>query len=219
VAQAFRAAAQREAEEGGAKLAARDLMLRELDHRMKNNFQAVAGLIRMQLRRSTDGPAREALREALSRVVSISEAQRNLNGVAGPDRTVDMARYLKELCRNLAEALFLGELVRLECDAQPAQMARDRAVAVGLIVNELVTNAAKHAFTDGRRGLIHVAFARDDGGYKLIVEDDGQGLPADFATRRAGLGRGLVEAFTRQAGGSLTVGDGPGARFEVDLAA
>jgi two-component sensor histidine kinase len=64
-----------------------------------------------------------------------------------------------------------------------------------------------------------VAFDRRGAGYRLVVADDGRGLPSDFATRRQGLGRGLVEAFTRQAGGSLTVGDGPGARFEVDLAA
>ena len=60
---------------------------------------------------------------------------------------------------------------------------------------------------------------RDGADYRLVVEDDGKGLPSDFTTRRQGLGRGLVEAFTRQAGGSLTVGEGPGARFEVKLAA
>ena len=92
-------------------------------------------------------------------------------------------------------------------------------MAVGLIVNELVTNAAKHAFADGDVGQIRVAFSREGTGYRLTVEDDGKGLPDDYATRRQGLGRGLVEAFTRQAGGSLTVVHGPGARFEVELAA
>ena len=218
VAQAFRFGARREADQRQAKLAARDLMLRELDHRMKNNFQTVAGLIQMQLRRAADEPVREALREGLARVMSISEAHRNL--YAGEDvDAVDMAVYLKELCANLADALFLGELVRLECRVDAAALDRDRAVAIGLIVNELVTNAAKHAFVDGGPGQIRVVFDRQPHGYRLTVEDDGRGLPADFATRRQGLGRGLVEAFTRQAGGSLTVGEGPGARFEVELAA
>lgn len=218
VAQVFRQAARREAAERVAKLAERDLMLRELEHRMSNNFQTVAGLIEMQLRRASHEPAKLALREALGRVISISQAHRNL--YAGEDvRTVDMGVYLKDLCANLAEALFLGELVRLECEAEPTPLDRDRAVAIGLIVNELVTNAAKHAFADGRTGQIRVAFERQPQGYRLVVEDDGQGLPADFSTRRKGLGRGLVEAFTRQAGGSLKVSKGPGARFEVDLAA
>jgi two-component sensor histidine kinase len=219
VAQAFRSGARREAEERQAKLAERELMLRELEHRMKNNFQTVASLLQMQLRRAADEPARLALREALGRVVSISEAHRNLYAAGDDVTSVEMAVYLKELCANLADALFLGELVRLDCQVDSTALERDRAVAVGLIVNELVTNAAKHAFADGRPGQIRVAFARQPAGYRLTVEDDGKGLPSDFATGRQGLGRGLVEAFTRQAGGSLTVGDGPGARFEVDLAA
>ena len=218
VAQLFRFGARREADARQAKLAERDLMLRELEHRTRNNFQTVAGLIQMQLRRAADEPARDALRQALARVLSISDAHRNL--YAGEEvGAVDMVVYLKELCGNLAGALFLGELVGLECQVDAAALDRDRAVAVGLIVNELVTNAAKHAFADGGAGQIRVAFDRSAHGYRLTVEDDGKGLPPDFATRRQGLGRGLVEAFTRQAGGSLTVGQGPGARFEVDLAA
>ena len=219
VAQLFRSSARTEAAAESAKLAERDLMLRELDHRVKNNFQTVVGLIEMQLRRATDAPAKAALREALGRVMGISNAHRNLYVPGADDRAVDMGVYLNDLCANLAEALFLGELVRLECHVGAGALERDRAVAVGLIVNELVTNAAKHAFADGRPGQIQVAFARDGADWRLVVEDDGQGLPPDYASRRQGLGRGLVEAFTRQAGGSLTVGDGPGARFEVKLAA
>jgi two-component sensor histidine kinase len=218
-AQAFRARSRRDADERQSKLAERDLMLRELDHRMMNNFQTVASLIRLQLKRTTDTPAREALQEALNRVLSISEAQRNLYAAGADVARVDMGSYLTDLCANLADALFLGELVRLECNVEPWALERDRAIAVGLIVNELVTNAAKHAFVDGGPGQIRVAFGRLPDGYRLTVEDDGRGLPADFATAHQGTGRGLIEAFTRQAGGSLTVGKGPGARFEVDLAA
>jgi two-component sensor histidine kinase len=218
-AQVFRTAARRETETRGAKIQERDLMLRELEHRMKNNFQTVASLIEMQLRRASDEPAKQALREALGRVVSVSNAHRNLYAPGHDVRAVDMCVYLQDLCANLSDALFLGELVALKCEADPAALDRDRAVAVGLIVNELVTNAAKHAFADGRPGQIEVVFKSDAHGYKLVVEDDGKGLPADFATQRHGLGRGLIEAFTRQAGGSLKVGDGPGTRFEVELAA
>jgi two-component sensor histidine kinase len=219
VAQLFRTGSRQDAADTRTKLAERDLMLRELEHRTKNNLQTVAALIGVQLRRAADEPARQALRQALSRIDSISEAQRNLYVVGDATRSVDMAAYLQGLCGNLAEALFLGELVRLDCRADAGELDRDRAVAIGLIVNELVTNAAKHAFADGGAGQINVVFERERRGYRLIVEDNGRGLPADFATRGLGLGRGLVEAFTRQVGGSLIVGDGPGARFEVELAA
>jgi two-component sensor histidine kinase len=217
VAQIFRASAIRGADVDRAKLAERDLMLRELEHRTKNNFQTVAALLGMQLRRASNEPARTALGDALRRVTSISQAQRNLYVAADDPQAVDMAVYLRDLCSNLAEALFLGELVQLECSVDSGALERDRAVAVGLIVNELVTNAAKHAFSDGQVGLIRVGFAREATVYRLTVQDDGRGLPDDFATRRQGLGRGLVEAFTRQAGGTLKVGTGPGARFEVEL--
>lgn len=219
VAQMFRAGASRDVGARQAQLAERDLMLRELQHRMKNNFQTVASLLEMQIRRSGDGEARQALREALGRVVSISEAHSSLYAAGQDVGAVDMSAYLNHLCANLAEALFLGAVVRLDCSAAAEALDRDRAVALGLIVNELVTNAAKHAFADGRPGQIRVAFSRDGEVYRLVVEDDGRGLPEDFATSRRGLGRGLVEAFTRQAGGSLRVGEGPGARFEVELAA
>ena len=218
-AQLFRAGTRREARERQTKLAERDLMLRELDHRMKNNFQTVASLLRLQLRRTDDAPAQHALQEALNRVLSISEAHRNLYAAGHDLSRVDMAVYLGDLCANLADALLLGEMVRLECSVEHGALERDRAVAVGLIVNELVTNAAKHAFNDGKPGEIRVAFGKARDGYRLTVEDNGRGLPADYATRGPGLGRGLVEAFTRQAGGSLKVGKGPGAKFEVDLAA
>jgi two-component sensor histidine kinase len=218
VVQVFRSLAGREAEAGAAKLAERDLMLRELEHRMKNNFQTVASLLELQLRRARDESAREALRQALGRVISVSQAHQSLQAAGGAG-SVDMGIYLKDLCGSLAEALFLGELIRLECQVESGLLDRDRAVAVGLIVNELVTNAAKHAFPEGRSGQIRVAFIRRAAGYRLVVEDDGCGLPADFATSRQGLGRGLVEAFARQAGGSINIGQGPGARFEVDLVA
>lgn len=218
VAQLFRSSSESEAALSRAQLAERDLMLRELEHRMKNNFQTVAALLSTQLRRAADEPARDALREALNRVTSISQAHHNLYALGDHTQGVDMAVYLRELCGNLAQALLLGETVRLTCSVEPGALDRDRAVAIGLIVNELVTNAAKHAFVDGAAGQISVAFERELGGYRLIVEDDGLGLPEDYATRSKGLGRGLVEAFTRQAGGSLIVGQGPGARFEVELA-
>ncbi|MGH6955359.1 MAG: sensor histidine kinase [Caulobacteraceae bacterium] len=220
VAQAFRSASRREAKRRAAQLAERDLATRELEHRMRNNLQAIAGVIEMQLRRTVEEPARRALAEALGRVASIGDAHESLYAVGEGLGPVDMAAYLKELCGNLASALMLGEMVRLECRVEPGALTRERAVAVGLIVNELVTNAVKHAFAGGRRGQIRVAFARAPGGYRLTVEDDGSGLPPDFETRPHGLGRGLVEAFARQAGGELSVKDGaPGARFEVDLAA
>jgi len=217
VAQLFRDSSRRGAQERAAKLEERELLLRELNHRVTNNFAMVASLLQMQSSRSKDEGARAALAAALSRVMSISQAHRNLY-VSGNDMArVDMAVYIGDLCRNLSEALFLGDIVALECDADHASMERDRAVAIGLVVNELVTNAAKHAFSEGHGGRIRVSFTPNAPGWRLVISDDGKGLPADYHQTRNGLGRGLVEAFARQAHGELSVADGPGATFVLDL--
>lgn len=217
IAHIFKLSARRAAGERGAKLEERELMLRELNHRVMNNFSMVASLLQMQASRAPDETAKAALKSALNRVMSVSHAHRNLYASAGDMRRVDMSAYLDELSRNLAEALFLGDIVVLDCEAHPAWMDRDRAVAIGLIVNELVTNAAKHAFTEGTGGTIRVVFEPSETGWRLTVSDDGKGLPADYQTSRNGLGRGLVEAFARQAGGKLSLGEGPGSTFLLDM--
>lgn len=221
LAQMFRDSARRAARERAAKLEERELLLRELNHRVTNNFTMVSSLLQMQASRAQDPVARTALSQALNRVMSIGQAHRNLYVSGGQAARIDVALYLEELCRNLAEALLLGEFVALECRAEPASMERDRAVAIGLVVNELVTNAAKHAFTDAAGGKIEVVFEAEGEGWRLTVRDDGKGLPADYhngpSKSGSGLGRGLVEAFARQAGGKLSVADGPGATFILDL--
>lgn len=215
-AQGFRSASRAQVAEQTAKVAERDLLLRELDHRMRNNFQMVGALLTLQRGRATDPAAQAALGDAIARVHSIADAHRSLYAT-GDASTVDMGQYLTDLCRNLSEALALSELVRLECTVSPAPMSRDRAV--GLIVNELVTNAVKHAFDAGAEGTIRVDFARTDHGYELLVADNGRGMPPEPARPqgRKGLGQGLVEAFARQARGTLRRGSGPGASFVLDL--
>lgn len=216
VAQVFRDSAKRAGAERAAKLEERELLLRELNHRVANNFQMVGSLLQLQAK-GAQGEARAALESALNRVMSISQAHRNLYVFGEDVARVDMKAYLEDLCHNLAQALLLGEIVVLDCRADPAQMDRDRAVAIGLVVNELVTNAAKHAFADGAPGRIQVVFEGRGEGWRLSVSDNGKGLPKDFARARKGLGRGLVEAFARQAGGELAVEEGPGAAFVLSL--
>jgi len=218
LAQIFRDSARRAARERAAKLEERELLLRELNHRVVNNFAMVASLLQMQAARAEDPSAKDALDKALTRVTSISHAHRNLYAPGGEAAEIDMAVYLDDLCRSLAEGLFLGEIVTLERHVHPVSMPRDRAVAIGLVVNELVTNAAKHAFVDGAGGRIVVTFEPAEKGWRLVVSDDGRGLPEDYNSIRHGLGRGLVEAFARQAGGSLSVSSGPGATFVLKVA-
>jgi len=222
ISELFRMAVRRAATERDRQIAERDLMLEEFDHRVKNNFALVASLLDMQRRRAGDQATGEALATALTRVESIARAHRHLyRGGAATAANVDMATYLGELCSALAEALFLRGAITLACDSEHAALPRDRAVSLGLVLNELVTNAAKHAFEGRATGTIHVAFRARPGGWALIVADDGNGMPARKAPkgREGGLGQRLVEAFAKQAGGTIATESGPqGTTVTVELA-
>lgn len=218
VAEIFRRAVRRATAERDRQIAERDLFLEEFDHRVKNNFTLVASLLDMQRRRAGNGETAEALASALARVESIARAHRHLyRGAAAPGE-VDMAAYIHELCTALEEALFLRGAIKLACAADHAALSRDRAVSIGLIVNELVTNAAKHAFGDSARDTIQVRFETRPAGWRLTVADNGTGMPAGTPNRRTGLGQRLIEGFARQARGTIrTESSAEGTVVTVDL--
>lgn len=206
LAETFRRAVRRATQERDRQIAERDLMLTEFEHRVKNNFQIVASMLDIQRRRVADPTAAEALGTAMMRVDSIARAHRHLYR-DGQASEVNVRDYLQDLCRTLSDALLLRGAVTLDCDADEAPIQRDHAVSIGLVVNELVTNAAKHAFTGRDSGTISVTWKRKEtGGWRLTVADNGVGMPSGPKPKRkdGGLGQRLIEAFANQAGGSLT---------------
>lgn len=216
VAEVFRRAARRLVRERDMRIAERDLLLSEIDHRMRNNFASVIGIIDMQRRRAENPATRSALDETLARVSGIARAHNALYRENGFFGTVDLAPYLEDLCGALASALFLHGAVRLECEVESIRVSRDRALSIGLLTNELVTNAAKHAFVGRDHGTIRVLLGRIAEGVWLIVTDNGIGMPE---TPRAGsLGMRLVQAFASDAGGTFTAESGAGgSTFTVNM--
>lgn len=186
-----------------------DLLLAELDHRVRNNFASVKSLLQLQIARANDPATHEALVATMNRVDGIAEANRYLyTHAASGSASVDLEQYLAELCAALAESLFGHGNGRLEWRCQKVEASRDRAVSIGLLVNELVTNAAKHAFPDGHGGTVKVSLERKDGMLCLCVADDGCGMRK--STREGGLGRRLIDALVRQVHGVLSTESGPG---------
>jgi len=201
----FSRAVRRATRERDREIADRDLFLAEFDHRVKNNFTIVAGLLDMQRRRAADPATAEALGAALTRVESIGRAHRHLYR-SGQPGLVEMRDYLGDLCATLSDALLLRGGVVLECNVAEGALPRDRAVSIGLVINELVTNAAKHAFTGRETGTIAVAFGPGPGGWVLTVSDNGSGIDEKAKpSADGGLGSRLIEAFARQAGGTISV--------------
>ncbi|MCJ2135283.1 GAF domain-containing protein [Methylobacterium sp. J-026] len=222
-----------------AALARQDLLAREMSHRVKNSLAIVASLLALQARAAEAEPAvRAALSDARSRVEAIAgvhdqlwrqgdEAEGQGEGQGGGEGVpgeLDLAPFLEKLVANLASGK-PGQ--RLVCTAAPHRISADRAIPIGLLVNELVTNALKYAYPPGTHpegGEIRVrAEARPEG---LVVEvaDDGVGLPPGFAIGRASksLGMRVVGSLTGQLGGSLTTpprARGACFRLEVPLTA
>lgn len=220
LAEVFRQATQRNTRLRKAQVEEQALLLREIDHRIKNNFAMVTSLIDIQRRRSTDESAKAALSEVLARVVSFSSAHQHLYHDPRNVGSVSMREYLQGLCDALAQALTLRGAIALNCAADEGYMDRDRAVSIGLLTNELVTNAAKHAFTGRESGVVNVFFRRSGAGWRLTVEDDGVGIEAarDHRPTQSGLGQRLVDAFVRQASGTLsTESSAAGTRIIVEL--
>lgn len=192
------------------------LLLHELNHRVKNSFATVTSLLALRAKRSEHQETREQLHAAVNQVMSIARAYAHLYA-GGQPHSVDFSDYLNDLCNGLAQGMIDGDRVKLEVTADSTAMATDLALPLGMAVNELVTNAIKYAFPEGRPGRIDVRFESRDGRWRLLVTDDGVGLPEDFG-RTGGLGANMLKSFARQAGGRLKILDGPGARFEITLA-
>jgi two-component sensor histidine kinase len=181
-----------------ARLLAQERMLRgELQHRSKNDLQLIMALLVMQRRRLPDAEARRIFGHVLDRVAAIGVAHDQLNLDRGTGQ-IEIADYMQALCGNLSQR---REGVSIETALEPVEMPHARAVPLGLIVNELVTNALKHAYPEGRSGTIRVEFATLPGGEaRLCVRDDGVGMGPP---RAGSSGTELVRGLVKQIGGRM----------------
>ena len=199
-----------------AALAQRDLLLREVYHRVKNNLQIVDSLLMMQARRLQDPQSAAAIRGLRARIYALGLVHQQLMGSANL-RTFDVSPFLDELTANLVDANGLGEIA-ISVRSAPVDVGLDFAIPLGLLVTELVTNSLKHAFPDGR-GTIDIDLdQRDDGTIDLVVRDDGQGYDTDPVAKSPGLGAGIIRGLVAQLGGRMTIHGRGGSRVEIHLA-
>jgi two-component sensor histidine kinase len=193
---------------------ANSVLLRELAHRVANNFAAVASLIRRRAQLVDDQRAKSVLNEAVEQVMVLARVHSRLR-TESDDVALDSKAFLQELCDDLKVLVAPGEALAIECTAVSRCLSVAQAIPVGLIVNELVTNAIKHAFPAGRRGLIRVGLEQAGDLLCLSVEDNGVGL-GQRRSRGTGLGQDLVRALCQQLGGKLEVGSAQGGtRFSL----
>jgi len=215
-------------------LQAQNLLLNEVDHRVKNNLQMIASLIVMQSRNIPDASIRQSLTSMLERVEALSAVHRRLYKSTDVSR-FDLAEFSRELTRDLVNASSRSD-ISLEFDLDPVEVSPDRAAPIALMINELVTNSLKHAFLEDRPGKIALSVKRIDGHATITIEDDGVGMrdgDGDGASRRAqgdgngsatagmeygkgSFGKSLVEALGRQVRATTRwQAANPGTRVEI----
>jgi PAS domain S-box-containing protein len=179
-----------------------DILLQELTHRVKNSLQIIAAMVSIEARMQSSGEGQAALERVSHRINALGHLYSKLSK-AGTVEAVDAASYLDELCRDLIASVHQegGTSIVLETDIESELLPTDRAIPIGLIVNELVTNAVKFAFPGDTKGTVLVTLKRAPGELRLTVADDGLGLDPQRAD--SGLGGRLVESFAQQLGGQL----------------
>jgi two-component sensor histidine kinase len=199
-----------------AALNRQQLLLKEMNHRVKNSLSMASSMLRLQSAEVGDEKLTRLLDEASMRILAIGRAHERLHQGQDID-TLDLGSYIDQVCKDLDE----GGSCEIHISAERGiAVAIDRAVPAALIITELVTNAAKYAYRDGAGGKIWVRVAREgDNNVMLAVRDEGDGLPQGFDVRKPkGLGMRIVSALTEQLNADLTVlRGGSGTEFVLTI--
>src|SRR4029077_17275769 len=188
------------------------VLMQEINHRVKNSLQLVGSMFNLQARKAKDPALAQALQEAYGRVTAVARVHERLY-LSGDVGTVDLSAYLKAVCDDL-QGVTADNKITFEA-REPVPMSTDRAVLVALLVGELVTNAAKHAYPVDAPGEIRIGAFREsdarvagsgrsggcregDASVVVSVRDEGKGLPDSFDIKDGGLGMTIVDAFVEQ---------------------
>lgn len=181
----------------------KDLLLHELTHRFRNDLANLDALLRLQARSAKDPITRSELSLASNRVQVVSRVQQLLSR-SGEAAVIEVRPFVLELSEDLRLSLIGERHIALKVESAELQLPSARAVIVGLVMNELVTNAVKYAFPDSRKGSILVQITRRGSGCHLVVADDGVGQ-SQQVLQSSGFGQRLIRSMAQQLSGSFKV--------------
>ncbi|HVY98498.1 MAG TPA: sensor histidine kinase [Dongiaceae bacterium] len=201
-------------------LAQKQMMLREIHHRVKNNLQTVTSLLNLYARIPRGEAIKQAFADVQTRINALALVHRHL--YESQDlREIDLAGFMTGLCRLVQDGCGVPpRRVQLHVDIPTAPMAGDRAVPLALLTTEILTNAFKHAFPENRAGAIEVRLSLGENGMaRLVISDNGVGTAERAVDGVPGtMGQTLIGAFTRQLGGTLATAGPPGTAVTLDFA-
>jgi two-component sensor histidine kinase len=184
-----------------ALAAEREVLLREVNHRVGNSLQIIASLLHLQANSSGQDDVKAALTNAMGRVAAVAQVHRRLY-TSHDLKSVLLNQYLEALLEDLRRSAEGNKMSRLTLKAEPIEIDPDRAVAIGIIVNELVMNAVKYAYPDGA-GPIHVELTSQGDDLLLSISDDGVGDNVKADPRSTGMGQRIVAAMATKLDASV----------------
>ncbi len=197
----------------------KEVLLREIHHRVKNNMQVIVSLLRLHSRRTQDDQLHTVFDECRDRINAMSLIHEALYESRDVSQ-IDFSSYLKKLCRHLNQAYGRAGLIETSVAPSKVQLGMDKGIAVGMVVCELVSNSFKHAFSDNQKGTITIQLlSPEDGIIQLTVQDDGIGLPTDVnlgAPQSLGLDL-AVSAIKGELGGSIEVDRDGGTKYTIQF--
>ena len=198
----------RERAKSAALAEQREVMFRELQHRVSNNLAIVSALLNLERAEVTDEKARQALTEAATRLALIAKIHRKLHDPAGAQ--LRFGPFVEDLCRDVLEAAGAGNIVCL-VSAADAAIPSDKLVPVALILTELISNALEHGFAGRTNGTIRIDLTQAGTDHVLTIADDGNGLPPDFSLEaKGGMGLRIVQSLAQQIDGHFAMEGGRG---------
>lgn len=205
-----------DAEQNAQLLRNKDALLLELQHRVKNNLQMITALIRMEARNLGDSEAGARFDNLAGRINSLAILYDLLSG-KGTEDAVDLGVYLSQVASSVMQA-HAQEGIRLELKVDTWLVSINVAMPTGLVINELMTNALKHAFIDGGKGIITLSSLVDDAGCHVVVSDNGAGLPAGSSWPQQGkLSAVIVQSLRQNAKAEIEVYSAPKEGLRVNI--
>jgi len=204
-----------------AMVGRQEVLMQELKHRVKNNLNIVSSLLRLELPNIADPTAIKVLADAESRIRSIAMIYERLY-LAPSLEGVELGAYIQELSQSIMAIYASNDSrITLRRELATAELSTERAVPLGLILNELITNVLKYAYPGASRGELRITLTNDEGSIRLRVEDDGVGLPAGFSpSTTESMGTQLVMMLSQQIGAQVTYSspeDSTGTRVRLDF--
>jgi two-component sensor histidine kinase len=194
----------------------KEVLLKEIHHRVKNNLQVISSILNLQSSFVKDKKTLEILEESRNRIRSMAIIHENLYQTTNFS-SIDFSSYLENLCSNLISSYHLySGAVQLHTELEKVELVLDQAIPCGLLVNELITNSLKYAFPEGRSGEISVQLFEKNNRINLRIGDDGIGMPEDYDILNSDtLGLQLVSTLVEQLDGEIHVDNSKGIKYLI----